>query len=204
MSGKVHFIEVESEEPCWWCKRRKLNKSEKFYKVFVGDNDFGMVVCELCKGGFLTHILGNPEKSYATHLIFYVKRSLFELKEKLPSQITKELNIAIQNYENGQHVAGFRSIGFVAEWLTGRLFDKKIGKLPGTEKLSWEGKLGRLLGQSRKDKKTPQEALIHELYSMKWFRNKADHPSEYKITGEDVRLGLISIVYLIRQIYAMT
>lgn len=204
MSGEFHFIEVESEKPCWYCRRRKLNEDEKFYKVFVGDNDLGVVVCEFCKGGFLTRMMGSPEKTYATHLIFYVKRSVSELKEKLPGQIIKDLDIAIQNYENGEYVASFRSIGYVAEWLTGRLFDKKIGKLLGKEKLSWDGKLGRLLAQSRKDKKTPQEALIYELYSMKWFRNKADHPSEYKITGEDVRLGLISIVYLIHQIYAMT
>jgi len=204
MSGEFHFIEVESEKPCTHCGRKKLKESDKFYKVFIGDHDLGMVVCEFCKGGFLTHILGSPEKTYATHLTFYVKRSVSELKEKLPGQIIKDLNSAIQNYENGEYVASFRSIGYVAEWLTGRLFDKKIGKLPGREKLSWEGKLGRLLDQSRKDKKTPQEALIYELFSMKWFRNKADHPSEYKITGEDVRLGLISIVYLIHQIYAMT
>lgn len=162
----------------------------------------GMVVCDLCRGGFLTRISEGSEKTYATHLIFYVKRSLFQLKEKLPYLVTEELNIAILNYEDGQYAASFRSIGFVAEWLTERLFVKKFGMLSEKEKLSWAVKLGRLLGQSRKEKKTPKEALLYELFSIKWFRNKADHPSEYKITGEDVRLGLISIIYLFRQVYA--
>ena len=199
MSGNVHFIEVESEEPCWYCRRRKLRESEKFYKVFFGDNDIGMVICELCRGGFATRYLEGSEKTYATHLTFYVKQSLFELKKKLPDTIIAELSSAIEHYENGEYIASFRSIGWVAEWLTERFFVKKFGESPIKEKLSWENRLGKLLGQSRKDEKTPQEALLHQLFSLKWFRNKADHPSEYKITAEDVRLGLTTILYLFHQ-----
>jgi hypothetical protein len=201
MSDKVNFIEVESEEPCGYCGRKKLSESEKFYKVFVGDKDFGMVICELCKGGFLTRFLEGPEGTHATHLIFYVKRSLCGLEEKLPKEITRELNSAIENYEAGEYSASFRSIGFVAEWLTERLFTKRFGESPTEEKLSWENALGRLLEHSRKNKNKPEEALVHQLFSLKWFRNKAGHPSKYKITGEDVRLGLMSVVYLIHQTY---
>jgi hypothetical protein len=42
----------------------------------------------------------------------------------------------------------------------------------------------------------PEEAVVHQLFSLKWFRNKAGHPSAYDITSEDTRLGLISIAYL--------
>jgi hypothetical protein len=87
MAYKVNFIEVEPEKPCCYCGRKKLNKSEKFFKVFIGDRDFGMVVCEFCKGSYSTHIFEGSERTYATHLTFYVKRSLFELKEKLPEMM---------------------------------------------------------------------------------------------------------------------
>jgi len=202
MSNKINFIEVKSEEPCSYCGRKRLSEREKFYKVFVGDKDFGMVICELCKGGFSTLYLEGKEKTYATHLIFYVKNSLLQLKEKLPDLITTELNSAIENYEDGKYSESFRNIGLVAEWLTKRLFVKKFGELEAEEKLSWESMLGKLLEMARKHKKTPEEALLYQLFSLKWFRNKAFHPSEYKITGEDVRLGLISIVYLFNQTYS--
>lgn len=199
MSGRVNFIEVEPEEPCWYCGRRKLNERERFYRVFLGDNETRIVICEFCKGGFSTRLLEGPEKTHATHLIFYIRRSLSELETKLPKKMTTELNSAIENYEIGEYSASLRSIGFVAEWLTTKLFTRRFGELTTGEKLSWESTLGRLLETSRKDKKTPEEALIYQLFSLKWFRNKADHPSEYEITGEDVRLGLMSIVYLFHQ-----
>jgi len=199
MSNKVNFIEVEPEQPCWYCGRRRLSERERFYRVFLGDNETGIVICELCKGGFSTRLLEGPEKTHAAHLVFYVRRSLLGLERKLPEKITAELNSAVENYEAGEYSTSFRSIGFVAEWLTKKLFTKKFGELTTGEKPSWESSLGRLLEVSRKDKRTPEEALICQLFSLKWFRNKADHPSEYEITGEDVRLGLISIVYLFHQ-----
>ena len=67
MSGKVNFIEVKLEGPCTYCGRKKLKESERFYKVFIEDTDTGIVVCELCKGGFNTHIVEGSEKTYATH-----------------------------------------------------------------------------------------------------------------------------------------
>jgi len=199
MANKIYFIEVEPDEPCWYCGRKKLNESEKFYKVFVGDNDIGMVICELCKGGFSTRYIEGSEKTYATHLTFYVKRSLFELKGKLPSTITAELNSAIENYESGEYSTSFRNIGLAAEWLTERLFIKKFGEELAKETSKWEDRLGRLLDQSRKNKKIPEETLVFQLFSLKWLRNRVDHPSEYKITGEDVRLGLVSIMYLLHR-----
>jgi hypothetical protein len=44
----------------------------------------------------------------------------------------------------------------------------------------------------------PGGAVIHQLFAIKLFRNNADHPSEYKITAEDARLGLASIAYLVQ------
>jgi hypothetical protein len=198
MSDKISFIEVEPEESCWRCGRNKLSETDKFYRVFVGDNELGIVICELCRGGFSARILEGGEKSYVTHLTFYVRRSLLELKEKLPKKIGAELDSAMDNYELGEWAASFRSIGLVAEWLTGRLFAGRIGGLP-EERFSWENKLGRLLDASRKNKEYPEEALLHQLFSLKWFRNVANHPSVYEITAEDVRLGLASIIYLLRQ-----
>jgi hypothetical protein len=199
MSDLVHFIEVEPKEPCKHCKRKKLKETDKFYKVFIGDKDTGIVVCELCKGGFLTLGIEGPESTYATHLTFYVKNAFLKLKEKLPDIIAVELNSAIENYENGKYSASFRSIGFVAEWLTERLFVKKFGEELAKETSKWEDRLGRLLDQSRKNKKTPEEPWVFQLFSLKWLRNKVDHPSEYQVTGEDIRLGLVSIIYLLYQ-----
>jgi hypothetical protein len=201
MSNGFSFIEVKSEEQCWYCGRRKLNQNEKSYRVYAGASDVGIVVCELCRVGFLTRFLEGSEKTYAAHLVFYVKRSLLEIGDRLPSAISVELNSAIENYENGKYVANFRSIGYVAEWLTTRLFTKKLG-VTQEEELSWEDKLGRLLAMSKKNKKIPEEALAYQLFSLKWFRNEATHPSEYKITGEEVRLGLVSIVYLLHQTFS--
>lgn len=199
MPGEINFIEIEPEEPCHYCGRKKLKENEKFYRMFVGENETDVMVCELCKGGFLTLALEGPEKTYATHLVFYVKRSLSELKEKLPEKITRELDSAIESYEIGGYSASFRSIGFIAEWLTKKLFIKRFGEPSAEEKPMWESSLGRLLDYSRKSKNSPEEVLVHQLYSLKWFRNKADHPTEYEVTAEDVRLGLISIVYVLRQ-----
>jgi len=199
MAGKVNFIEVEPKEPCKYCGRKKLKENEKFYKVFVGDKDLEMVICELCKGGFLTLIAEGRGITYATHLTFYVKNTLSRLKEKLPNKITTELNSAIENYENGNYSISFRSIGLVAEWLTQKLFAKKFGKGSAKETIKWEDRLGKLLNQARMNKEIPEETLIFQLFSLKWLRNKVDHPFEYQITGEDVRLGLVSIMYLIYQ-----
>ena len=94
MTGKVNFIEVEPEDPCWYCGRKRLNENEKFYRVFIGDNETGIVICELCKGGFSTRLLEGPEKTHAAHLIFYVRRSLSGLKGKLHNNIAEELHYA--------------------------------------------------------------------------------------------------------------
>lgn len=198
MSNKIHFIEVEPEKSCWRCGRGKLRETDKFYRVFFGDNATDIVICEFCKGGFSTLHSEGAEKTYATHLTFYVKRSLSELKEKLPERIAAELDTAIENYEIGRFRASFGSIGFVAEWLTNELFVKRFGEMQ-EKRTSWENKLGMLLDWSRKNRKIPEEALVHLLFSLKWFRNMADHPSVYEISGEDVRLGLASIAYLLQQ-----
>jgi len=201
MSGKFNFIEVEPEEPCTYCGRKKLEESDKFYKVFVGDLDTGKVVCQFCKGGFYILIAEGREKTYVTHLTFYIKRTLLKLGERLPETIRADLDSAMENYENGRYSTSFRNIGLVAEWLTERLFIKKFGKELAKETLRWENRLGKLLRQSRRNKKIPEETLVFQLFSLKWLRNRVDHPSEYEITGEDVRLGLISIMYLLHQIY---
>ena len=202
MSGKVNFIEVELEQPCTYCGRRELKESEKFYKVFIGGSYTGILVCELCKGGFYTRIKEGPEKTHVTHLIFYIKHALSELREKLPRTIRTEVDSAIENYENGRYSTSFRDIGLIAEWLTERLFVKKFGKDLAKETPRWENRLGKLLHQSRTNKKIPEETLVFQLFSLKWLRNRVDHPSKYKITGEDVRLGLTSIIYSLNQTYS--
>jgi len=199
MFDTVYFMEVEPEEPCKYCGRRKLKESEKFYKVFIKDVDTGIVVCEFCKGGFSTHIVEGSEKTHATHLLYYVRHEFLALREKFPDIITGELNSAIENYESGEYSTSFRNIGFVAEWLTERLFVKKFGEELAKETPKWEDRLGRLWDQSKKNKKIPEETLVFQLLSLKWLRNKVAHPSEYKIIGEDVRLGLVSIIYLLYQ-----
>ncbi len=203
MPNKVNFIETAPTGPCAYCGRKKLKENEKFYKVFVGDKFSGIIVCEFCKGGFLTSITEGMGKTFATHFIFYVKRELFGLREILPSTIRAELDSAVENYENGKYSASFRNVGLIAEWLTGELFIKKFGK-ELTEKISkWEGRLSRLLGETRKNEKSPEEMLVFQLFSLKWLRNKAAHPSEYKITGEDVRLGLMSVLYVFHQAHSL-
>jgi len=202
MSDKIYFIEVEPEEPCWHCGRKKLSETDRFYRVFVGDNDMGIVVCELCKGGFLTRIVEGAEKSYVTHLTFYVRSSLLGLKEKLPKKIVDDLDSAVESYESGEFSQSFRSLGLVAEWLTDKLFLSRIQEPREKERLSWENKLGRLLDASRKNKNFPEEAIVYQFFSLKWFRNAADHPSTYEISGDDVRIGLVSIVYLLQQLSA--
>ncbi len=197
LPDEIHFIEIEPERPCNYCGRKKLDETDKFYKVFVGDADIAIVVCELCKGGFSTRTLEGKEKSYVTHLIFYAKRSLIELREKLPEKIIAELYSAIENYEAGKYSASFHCIGLVAEWLTDRVFAKQFGEPPEKENLRWEDKLGRLLHASKRNKKNPEEVVMHQLFSLKWFRNIADHPSTYEINAEDVRMGLMSIIYIV-------
>jgi len=198
--SRFKFIEVEPAEACRHCGRKKLREEDKFYKVFIGDIDTEWVVCEFCKGGFSTSHFEGSEKTYATHLAAYVKRSFLDLGSKLPQDISAEMNSAIENYENGRYSESFRCIGFVAEWLTEKLFIKKHGE--EEEKTSWEDKMGKLLALSRRSKNSPEEAMIYQLFSLKWFRNKAAHPDKYKINGEDVRLGLISIIYLFHKAYS--
>lgn len=202
MSDEMHFIEVEPEEPCSYCGRRKLAETDRYYRVFVGDKAMDIVICELCKGGFSTRIVEGAEKSYVTHLTFYVRSSLLGLKEKLPKKIVDDLDSAVESYESGEFSQSFRSLGLVAEWLTNKLFLKRIEEPEPREKekLSWENKLGRLLDVSRKNKNSPEEAIVYQCFSLKWFRNAADHPSTYEITGDDVRIGLVSIVYLLQQL----
>jgi hypothetical protein len=142
------------------------------------------------------------EKSYATHLIFYVKRSLLELKTKLPDTIVVELNHAITCYENGEFPSGFRSIGIVAERLTQRLFAKRFGEDLAQTVANWEDRLGRLLQWARRNKDIPEETIVFQLFSLKWLRNQVDHPSSFQIKGEDVRLGLVSIMYLLQTVYS--
>jgi hypothetical protein len=200
MTDKITFIEVEPEDSCWRCGRNKIHETDRFFRVFVGDNDIGIVVCELCKGGFSASYFEGMEKSYVTHLAFYVRRSLFEMKDRLPQKIFGELTSAIESYEEGDFSLSFRNIGLVAEWLTNRLFTREFEDSPQKSELTWDGKLGRLLSESRKHENMPEEAIVHQLFSIKWFRNKADHPSPYEITGEDVRLGLVSVTYLLQHI----
>ena len=199
MSDRIHFIEVVSEKPCTHCGRKKLKESEKFYKVFIGDEDSGILVCEFCKGGFLTLTVEGSEKTHATHLAFYVKNAFLKLSEVLPDTITAELNSAMENYEKGVYSTSLRNIGLVAEWLTERLFVKRFGEKLTKETPRWESRLGRLLKVSRENNKIPEETLVYQLFSLKWLRNTVAHPSEYRITGEDVRLGLVSIMYLLQQ-----
>jgi hypothetical protein len=201
MSTTVNFIETELKENCSYCGRRRLDESEKFYKVFWGDVETEWIVCEFCKGGFLTRCFEGSEKTHATHLLFYVKRSLLGLKEKLPEDIVKELDLAIENYENGAYSASLRSIGLVSEWLTKKLFVKTFGEELAKDP-KWENRLGMLLNKSKEDKRIPLEVLVYQLFSLKWFRNVADHVSEYKITAEDARIGLTSVIYLLHQVYS--
>lgn len=200
LSGEISFIEVEPEEPCNYCGRKKINEADKFYKVFSGDKDMNIVVCELCKGGFLTSILEGREKSYVTHLTFYLKRSLLGLKEKLPREVFDELDSAIKNYELGEFSSSYRNIGLVAEWLTVKMFIKKYGASHEKDAPRWEDKLGKLLHYSKGNEENPEEALLHQLSSLKWFRNIASHPCVFEMTGEDVRLGLVSIIYTLQQV----
>jgi len=199
MSNKVNFIEVEPENSCSYCGRRKLNENEKFYRVFLGDKGTDIVICEFCKRGFSTRFIEGADKTHATHLAYYVKQAFLSLKQKLPAEITAELNSAMESYEEGEFSTSFRSIGLVAEWLTMKLFVKKFGEELAKKTIGWEDRLGRLLQQSRMNKNMPEETIIFQLFSLKWLRNSVDHPSEYKITGEDVRLGLVSIIYLLHQ-----
>lgn len=139
-------------------------------------------------------MLEGAERSYVTHLSFYLKRSLFELTAKLPEEIISEMKSSIENYEAGEYSASFRCIGLVAEFLTNKLFTKSFGESEEKAKPTWDNKLGRLLALARRNENIPQEVLIYQLYSLKWFRNRAVHPVKHKINAEDVRFGLTSIL----------
>ncbi|NHJ33138.1 MAG: hypothetical protein FK732_09755 [Asgard group archaeon] len=199
MKYSPYFIEIEPEEPCSYCGRKKLKDEDKFFKVFLGETNTNIVVCECCKGGFLSRLFEGEEKTYSTHLLAYVKRALVELENYASEEIINELKSAVENYENGKFIESFRCIGFVAEWLTNKLFIKMHG--PTKTEHKWEHKLGILLDLSRKRKNTPEEAILHQIYSLKWFRNKSSHPTKYKINGEDVRMGFLSITYLLQKAY---
>jgi hypothetical protein len=170
--------------------------------MLLVDNPSGVVVCEFCKVGFMIRQSEGIEKSYATHLIFYVKRSLLELETKLPDTVVAELNHAITSYENGEFPSSFRSIGIVAERLTQRLFVKKFGEELSSTVTKWEDRLGRLLDCARRSRDAPEETIVFQLFSLKWLRNQVDHPSSFQIKGEDVRLGLASMMYLLQTVYS--
>jgi hypothetical protein len=198
MAGNINFIEITPEEACHYCGRRKISEDDKFYRVFLGDTSSVIVVCELCKGGFFVRMLESATKSYAAHFAFYVKHSFLELRSKLTKETFEELLCSIEDYEAGNYSACFRGIGLVAERLTNKLYVEEFGELVEGDKLSWESKLGKLLDVARKTKNSPNEAVVYQLFSLKWFRNNADHPSKYQITAEDARMGLDSIAYLVQ------
>jgi hypothetical protein len=198
MLDKISFIEIEPEGDCWRCGRGKINENDKFYRVLWGDSHLDITVCELCKGGFSGFKLESPTKTYATHLLLYVRRSLLEVKDKVSKELFNELICSLENYETGNYSASFRSIGLVAERITNVLYAEKIEKLTDANKIRWEEKLGKLIDSARKTGDVPGEAAIYQLFSLKIFRNNADHPSTYQITAEDGRLGLASISYLIQ------
>lgn len=197
MAGNINFIETK-EEGCLYCGRKKINENDKFYRVMFGDSKSEIIVCELCKGGFTTRITESSTKSYVTHLLFYLRRSFSEAKNKVSDETFAELTCCLDNYESGNYSACFRSIGLVAEHITNKLYAEKIGKLTEAKNIRWEEKLGKLLEFERKTGDIAGEAAIFQLFSLKIFRNSADHPSEYIITAEDARLGLASISYLIQ------
>jgi hypothetical protein len=201
LSDEISFIEVEPKEPCIYCGRKKLKKADKFYKVFSGDKDTNIVVCEFCKGGFSTSLLEGIEKSYVTHLNFYLKRSLLELEGTLPKELFDELDSAIKTYEVGDFSSSYRNIGLIAEWVTDKMFIRKYGASHEKGALRWEAKLGKLLADSKGNEKNPEEALLHQLSSLKWFRNIVSHPCVFEMSGEDVRLGLVSIIYALQQVW---
>jgi hypothetical protein len=193
--GNLHFVEVETDIPCDHCNRKRMKKNDKFYKVFAQDRDLGIIVCDLCRVGFLINVKEGSEKTYSTHLIFYVKNAISKIKNTIPVEIIEELDCAIENYENWRYSASFRSIGLIAEWLTKKIFIATFGTEINIPR--WEEQLGKILNNARKNKEIPKEPFIFQLYSLKWFRNQVDHPSEYQITGEDIRMGLVSIIYLL-------
>jgi hypothetical protein len=200
----ISFIEVESKRRCNcnYCGRKKLSETDKFYEVYWESKAINIIVCELCKGGFSTSIHEGQEKSYATHLTFYLKHSYPDLKKKMPTKIFDELESAMKNYELGDFCSSYRNIGFIAEWLTNWMFIRKYGAIDEKNPLAWEAKLGRLLHDSKMNEENPEEPLLHQLSSLKWFRNMVSHPfSKFELTGEDIRLGLVSIVYVLQQAY---
>lgn len=201
MSIPVSFIEVRTEKPCSYCGRKKLVQTDKFYEVFYEGKSTEIIVCEFCRGGFSTSLVEGSEKSYVTHLTFYLKRSCSELQAKLPERISAELNSAINNYESGDFPSSYRNIGLVAEWLTNGMFTKKYGITDEKAPIRWENKLGKLLSDSKGNEESPEEALLHQLSSLKWFRNTVSHPCAFQLSGEDIRLGLVSIVYTLQQAY---
>lgn len=198
MASNINFIEVIPEEDCYYCGRKKINENDKFYRVLVGDKAMDVVVCESCKGGFSGVILEGAAKTYATHFTFYVKRAISEIKDSLSKETFGELQYSIKDFELGNYSACLRTIGLVAERLTNNLYVEKIEKLAEADRMSWENKLGRLLDAARKAGDTSGEAAIYQLFSLRIFRNSADHPSKYAITAEDARLGLASILYLLQ------
>jgi hypothetical protein len=202
LSNLIDFLEVDPDRPCDHCGRKKLHDTDRFYRVFSQGKEMNLIVCEFCKGGFISYLLEGQDKSYTTHLTFYLKHSCLELKKKIPEKIFPELESALKNYEIGDFCSSYRNIGFIAEWLTNWMFYRKYGAVDEKNPLAWETKLGKLLHDSKASEKSPEEPVLHQLASLKWYRNTVSHPSyKFELTGEDIRLGLVSILYVLQQAY---
>lgn len=196
MVGMLQFLEIDVKEgtQCDWCKRRKFKENEKFYKVFVGEKHL-LTVCEICKYGHAVAFRLGPGRSYESHFVFFLKQKMHEFGDRLPNKIKAELSSALENFLEGKYSENLRNIGFIAEWITKKIFVMEFGEGELKKVKKWEDRLGRLTSKAREEEKTPEETLVHQLASLKWLRNKASHPSEYEIDVEDSMLGLVSIIY---------
>lgn len=193
----LQFLEIKVNlgTQCGWCQRRKFRQNEKFYGVFLGESRL-LTVCEICRDGYDIALRLGPERSYESHFAFFLKQKIYGVRDLLPDELKAELDHALENFLGGKYSESLRNIGFIAEWLTKKIFVMRFGE----SDISWDNMLGRLRSKAEKEEKTPEEVLTHQLFSLKWLRNKASHPSEYKIGVEDVMLGLVSTIYCLQYI----
>lgn len=206
MNNPIQFVEsfAKNSFNCAHCKRN-IKENEKFYRVIFAEKEL-MLICELCKGGYLAFIREGIEKTYTTHFSYFTKKELQDTIgiERLPDHVKKQLFEAIEDYDKDKVLESLRSLGNVGEWLTNRIYENYFGK--GQLKKQWHNKLTELSSHPEIIKEDfPTKVCIHLLWSLKDLRNLVSHPdSEYieiglnfKSLAEDVRIAIMIIIYCI-------
>lgn len=134
-----------------------------------------------------------------------------KFEDLLPEEVFEELQNSLRSYREGRYKDSFRSVAFVAEWLTGRWFLKDIVDSETRKIETWNDRLNILYSNLERGSKeakepilTPVESVIHVLHAIRIIRNKIDHPQEhpddieFAIDGDVSMMGILNIYFCIQ------